>query len=363
MKSGASEVNSEKCLLRASIVVQRARCLPGPPPAPMSVDAGGKMGPPGAKVPSSGGFVGQRPNVRRQNPANKRLRSLSWDVDVSLEDLVSWDVLEQFMHDQGQTEGCGMGGELMGGGAAPDPPGLGLASLPSPSLGPMRGPAQAPVGAGSVHPGVWPPPLSGPDGYAPSLGLSPGLSPGLPPANLGAGTNGLNAAALAQNLSMGWQLPGPSFPMPPLAQSWGSDFLPSVMGVDDGNDSPSRKGAGRGLGPDDAEPPSGRPVHKQRFVWTASLHQRFEAAVKTLGIDHAKPQAISQLMNCEGDGAPTRQNIKSHLQKYRLMMQKRARAVRHALPPHSSLRHALTPSPVMARRARGLTACAHVAGG
>ena len=49
MKSGASEVNSEKCLLRASIVVQRARCLPGPPPAPMSVDAGGKMGPPGAK--------------------------------------------------------------------------------------------------------------------------------------------------------------------------------------------------------------------------------------------------------------------------------------------------------------------------
>ena len=30
-------------------------------------------------------------------------------------------------------------------------------------------------------------------------------------------------------------------------------------------------------------------------------------------------------MSCEGDGAPTRQNIKSHLQKYRLMMQKRAR--------------------------------------
>lgn len=30
-------------------------------------------------------------------------------------------------------------------------------------------------------------------------------------------------------------------------------------------------------------------------------------------------------MNCEGEGAPTRQNIKSHLQKYRLLMQKRAR--------------------------------------
>ncbi|EOD05184.1 hypothetical protein EMIHUDRAFT_60341, partial [Emiliania huxleyi CCMP1516] len=59
---------------------------------------------------------------------------------------------------------------------------------------------------------------------------------------------------------------------------------------------------------------------KQRFVWTSELHRRFEAAVNTLGIDHAKPQAISQLMNFEG--APTRQNIQSHLQKYRGLMQK-----------------------------------------
>ena len=103
---------------------------------------------------------------------------------------------------------------------------------------------------------------------------------------------------------------------------------------------------------------------KQRFVWTPDLHCRFEAAVHKLGVAHAKPQAIRRLMGCDGEeNAPTRQNIKSHLQKYRLMMQKRARAVRHALPPHSSLRHALTPSPVIARRARGLTAFAHVAGG
>ena len=34
-------------------------------------------------------------------------------------------------------------------------------------------------------------------------------------------------------------------------------------------------------------------------------YRRFEAAVNTLGIDQAKPQAISQLMNCEGEGAPT----------------------------------------------------------
>jgi len=79
---------------------------------------------------------------------------------------------------------------------------------------------------------------------------------------------------------------------------------------------------------DAGEDPAGntaRPMHKQRFVWTGELHRRFEAAVNTLGLDQAKPQAISQLMNCEGEGAPTRQNIKSHLQKYRLLMQKRAR--------------------------------------
>jgi hypothetical protein len=84
--------------------------------------------------------------------------------------------------------------------------------------------------------------------------------------------------------------------MPPLAQTWGSDFLPSVLGAEERTDSPNRKGPGpsRGLGlpaaDDPAEPRSGRPVHKQRFVWTAELHQRFESAVKTLGIDHAKPQ-------------------------------------------------------------------------
>jgi len=47
--------------------------------------------------------------------------------------------------------------------------------------------------------------------------------------------------------------------------------------------------------------------------------------VHTLGVDDAKPQAIAALMqssepNSEG---PTRQNIKSHLQKYRLLLAKR----------------------------------------
>ena len=63
---------------------------------------------------------------------------------------------------------------------------------------------------------------------------------------------------------------------------------------------------------------------KTRFAWSAELHARFEQAVAKLGVDRAKPQAISQLMGVEGDNAPTRQNIKSHLQKYRLLLKKRA---------------------------------------
>ena len=61
---------------------------------------------------------------------------------------------------------------------------------------------------------------------------------------------------------------------------------------------------------------------KQRFVWSPEVHQCFCEAVHQLGVDKAKPQAIAQLMQADltlaGPGMPTRQNIKSHLQKYRL---------------------------------------------
>ena len=71
---------------------------------------------------------------------------------------------------------------------------------------------------------------------------------------------------------------------------------------------------------------------KQRFVWSPELHKRFEAAVGQLGIEAAKPQAISQLMGLPGENAPTRQNIKSHLQKYRLLMKKKAAVAEGGAP-------------------------------
>ena len=58
---------------------------------------------------------------------------------------------------------------------------------------------------------------------------------------------------------------------------------------------------------------------RRRFVWTAELHQRFEEAVRQLGLASAKPQAIWQLMDCGSESdAPTRKNVKSHWQKYRV---------------------------------------------
>ena len=70
---------------------------------------------------------------------------------------------------------------------------------------------------------------------------------------------------------------------------------------------------------------------KQRFVWTPDLHHRFEIAVHKLGVANAKPQAIQQLMGSDDDGRiPTRQNIKSHLQKYRLRTGHRSESGRSA---------------------------------
>merc|ERR1719446_1885080 len=191
-------------------------------------------------------------------------RGRGWDVDLPLEELVSWEVLEQFIHEI-PGEGPSMVGPSMSDGLNQ---GLGTDTLPH-----MGGDASAgssgPSGHAAVYPGAWHPPLG----------------------------SQTTAAALAHALGPSWQLQGTCFSAPHLAQTWGAEFLPSVRGRH----------------------------QKTRFVWTAELHRSFELAVHTLGVDQAKPQAISLLMNCEGEGAPTRQNIKSHLQKYRLMMVKRSR--------------------------------------
>ncbi|XP_010942127.1 two-component response regulator ORR22 isoform X1 [Elaeis guineensis] len=58
---------------------------------------------------------------------------------------------------------------------------------------------------------------------------------------------------------------------------------------------------------------------KPRVVWSVELHRKFVAAVNQLGIDKAVPKRILDLMNVE---KLTRENVASHLQKYRLYLKR-----------------------------------------
>ncbi|KAL2557509.1 Transcription factor LUX [Forsythia ovata] len=55
-------------------------------------------------------------------------------------------------------------------------------------------------------------------------------------------------------------------------------------------------------------------LKRTRLVWTPQLHKRFVEVVAHLGFKNAVPKLIMQLMNVEG---LTRENVASHLQKYR----------------------------------------------
>ncbi|MDA9099255.1 Myb family transcription factor, partial [bacterium] len=60
-------------------------------------------------------------------------------------------------------------------------------------------------------------------------------------------------------------------------------------------------------------------LKRPRLVWTPALHKRFVDAVTHLGVKHAVPKTIMSLMNVEG---LTRENVASHLQKYRLYLKR-----------------------------------------
>ncbi|KAF5843520.1 CheY-like superfamily [Dunaliella salina] len=58
---------------------------------------------------------------------------------------------------------------------------------------------------------------------------------------------------------------------------------------------------------------------KPRVIWSVEMHQQFVNAVNILGVDKAVPRKILDLMDI---GGLTRENVASHLQKYRLYLKK-----------------------------------------
>eukprot|EP01018_Ginkgo_biloba_P012551 Gb_15501 [translate_table: standard] len=70
-------------------------------------------------------------------------------------------------------------------------------------------------------------------------------------------------------------------------------------------------------------------LKKSRVHWTVQLHQQFVVAVNQLGIDKAVPKKIIEIMGVQG---LTRENVASHLQKYRLYLKRLSGSVPEPYP-------------------------------
>mmetsp|Transcript_7886 Transcript_7886/g.19425 ORF Transcript_7886/g.19425 Transcript_7886/m.19425 type:complete len:358 (-) Transcript_7886:2089-3162(-) len=116
----------------------------------------------------------------------------------------------------------------------------------------------------------------------------------------------------------------PMSPMPEFSLGVGGQVTPVGVGVGVGAaDLKAKKGQGLGHhhgrslegGEEDGQMAMKRP----RLIWTKQLHERFVEAVNKMGVDQAVPKAIMQSMNVKGI---TRENVASHLQKYRAQLKK-----------------------------------------
>lgn len=107
---------------------------------------------------------------------------------------------------------------------------------------------------------------------------------------------------------------------------------------------------------DEQKDADGASAKKARVVWSVEMHQQFVQAVNTLGIDKAVPKRILDLMNVEG---LTRENVASHLQKYRLYL-KRVAGVQTSGARHKG-KHPLHDQPglVNSMHALGLVSQGH----
>ncbi|KAE8654470.1 putative uv excision repair protein rad23 [Hibiscus syriacus] len=95
-------------------------------------------------------------------------------------------------------------------------------------------------------------------------------------------------------------------------------------------ESGSRGGADNGNSNKKEEKEVGQPQRKQRRCWSSELHRRFLHALHQLGGSHvATPKQIRELMKVDG---LTNDEVKSHLQKYRLHTRRPSPSVNNGNP-------------------------------
>ncbi|XP_074592726.1 transcription factor LUX-like [Curcuma longa] len=147
----------------------------------------------------------------------------------------------------------------------------------------------------------------------------------------------LSQALIAPDLALAFDIPSSS------TTSSSSAGLPADHILVARHDASDLYASGGG-GEEDPEPP--RTLKRPRLVWTPQLHKRFVDAVAHLGIANAVPKTIMQIMGVEG---LTRENVASHLQKYRLYL-KRVQMQGLASPspsPHPFLSRAAPADPFL----------------
>ncbi|KAK6149014.1 hypothetical protein DH2020_016539 [Rehmannia glutinosa] len=136
----------------------------------------------------------------------------------------------------------------------------------------------------------------------------------------------LSQTLITPDLALAFNIPNPHqqplhnhhhTPPPPPPQSAALSSQPNSSAEFDSPELSGAAGGGSGGAGGSDEP--ARTVKRPRLVWTPQLHKRFVDAVAHLGIKNAVPKTIMQLMSVDG---LTRENVASHLQKYRLYLKR-----------------------------------------
>ncbi|WCJ28726.1 Homeodomain-like superfamily protein [Euphorbia peplus] len=116
-------------------------------------------------------------------------------------------------------------------------------------------------------------------------------------------------------VNKGQNQPPPPPPPPPSVSTPSPNHQLAVSQPNSGEYAADSADLGSGAAGDEPA----RTLKRPRLVWTPQLHKRFVDAVAHLGIKNAVPKTIMQLMSVDG---LTRENVASHLQKYRLYLKR-----------------------------------------